>query len=795
MAYHDDFDQKEVKKVIITGSRTLIAWQCLVHVAPILTTSAVFYVNFRRIYIGVDFPGMTDADTIVLMLLQLSAKLHEVMIVASLSQVIWHAVRYELLYGEGLPLGLIGSGLSFSSLEFFLKKDFYGSLQYLGDPGPRLRRVGFVALLIGCGMTAILAGPASAVLLVPKADTFSAGGTNVYLNGSDTDFWPADLSGEMSELEALCAGSNSTSIDVCPGGGFGSLLERWSNVDYHNPLGNRVPSFANDLSGSRFYWPVHGPSSRMPPLYVLGDPRTNDEKSQPYTWLVQTHAAAAVLLERVSKDWWTALLSSMRKRPTQVNDRNVKANVRSAFAAVRCTGAQNLSAASRSVLFPSVTGRWDWAEDLSLDIGAIQNTSSDSLHFQWVHLPDEFGVVSIGGLLELPRPMGTESRLVVGCTAQTGWVPTTARTDAYVFWSGWYPFGIFFGERTPSWTAVERGQSLDPTNGRIHLGTTWLNMLTPLAPIAPAASAVEMESSPSTIEVILAAAKAGSVDFSPETTTQIAAWASQDLETAGGRRRLLETIVANVLTDGLSRCGSHRVFQNVRNVTDGDLFMYDRRSNFNRMIMQGDNALQIPDIHKELYSTLQVSMLISGYAFQSSLPAYLAVSVLSMHAVLAAAHMAWLIARRRTSRTWDSVAELIALAQNSAPSRVLDHTSAGIERWSTFSRIAHIRVAPASTNTLSDSVELVFAEPTDREGRQNDHELEEIESLPEMTAESPSISTSIPQAWTFPITSRKFKSKAPGHTHLKSDSTEKLILPRHSIAPASNLVEINRLYD
>lgn len=99
-----------------------------------------------------------------------------------------------------LPLGLIGSGLTFNNLEFFFSKEFYGTLKYIGGCGNKLRKITFITVVVVAGLLAALAGPASAVLLVPKSQDWSAGGTQFYLNGSANDFWPGNLSADMSEL-------------------------------------------------------------------------------------------------------------------------------------------------------------------------------------------------------------------------------------------------------------------------------------------------------------------------------------------------------------------------------------------------------------------------------------------------------------------------------------------------------------------------------------------------------------------------------------------------------------------
>jgi hypothetical protein len=59
------------------------------------------------------------ADDAKFQVLQFAAKAHELLIIASTASVVFHMLRSELLFGNGIPLGLLASGFSFSELSFF----------------------------------------------------------------------------------------------------------------------------------------------------------------------------------------------------------------------------------------------------------------------------------------------------------------------------------------------------------------------------------------------------------------------------------------------------------------------------------------------------------------------------------------------------------------------------------------------------------------------------------------------------------------------------------------------------
>jgi hypothetical protein len=770
----------EPRKVVVSGSLATAVRRCLIHLLPILTSVAILVVNIHGIYIGIDFSGPLKSDTIHLMFLQLAAKAHEIMIVASLSLIVLQTVRHEMLFGDGLPLGLVGSGIMFSHFEFFFKREFYGALKYLASHGNKARKFGFVALLVVSGLTAVLAGPASAVLLVPKSQTYPSGGTDFFLNGSEHHFWPDDLASDISELQHYCCSENSTSLGVCPGGGFLSLWKRWNAMNYTNFIRTNVPSYAKDLAGSHFYWPIDSPASQIPPLYTLGNPRPDNQTLQPHTWLVQAHAASAVMLQHITADWWKVLPSQMGVDPLRIDDRNIKASVSSIISSVRCADPQNISASDKIVQFPTIEGRWSWAKNADLAVDTLNTTAVDHLRFHWIHLPDGFGASSIGGVFETPWVSENRTRLVIGCSAQTGWVPTDLLTDSYTFWSGWYPYGIDFGARTPSWTAVGEGEPLSPTNGRIALGDEWLNLLTPPAPTIGSQSSWWQAS---TIERILTSAGLADLTSSWNGTTLKEDWLNGDILPDGGKTRLLEAVICSILADGLSRSGSHRVFNTTGPSAEWSLAMYNPRQDFDKQILQGRTAFTAPNVPSVNITTLHASMQITGFAYRVTLASYISMVVLLTHMAMALAHIIWVVCHRRTSRSWNSIAELISLSQNSQPAfDSLRNTGAGIHRSETFARVAKIRVRPQPGSPDLDHIELVFGDFTGPAG-EVDSEGSAASTGAESTSTFCGLGTGTVHkgrgSWTFPLGLDERHLQTDVELESRSSARERLIPKVH----------------
>lgn len=81
-----------------------------------------------------------------------------------MTTILFEVIRFQLLYGEGLPLGLLSSGFTFSQFEFFSKGTWvwFRSKSGIWQKSFVLFCLTFIAVL------ASVIGPASAVLMLPR---------------------------------------------------------------------------------------------------------------------------------------------------------------------------------------------------------------------------------------------------------------------------------------------------------------------------------------------------------------------------------------------------------------------------------------------------------------------------------------------------------------------------------------------------------------------------------------------------------------------------------------------------
>jgi hypothetical protein len=107
----------EEPKRLFTMSRKVALVRCGVHLLPSCVSLILITINLLSYFIGAELQAFQNGDSIKMGILQICAKVQELLVVASLSTVIFHVLRSELVFGPGLPLGLLGAGFKFTSLR------------------------------------------------------------------------------------------------------------------------------------------------------------------------------------------------------------------------------------------------------------------------------------------------------------------------------------------------------------------------------------------------------------------------------------------------------------------------------------------------------------------------------------------------------------------------------------------------------------------------------------------------------------------------------------------------------
>lgn len=167
-------------KIAIRRNRLIALSRSLIHVVPVGIAIYEIILNWNTFYVG--------TRTYSPVMYQLMAKVHEIMMQASIATFILSFVRRKLALGEDIPFGLLFSGLQVSQISYLWSMEFWGSLS--GSYGRRFRMIGLFALIFLSIVLASACGPSSAVLLIPRLEYWPAGRTHIWLNATQKTIWP-----------------------------------------------------------------------------------------------------------------------------------------------------------------------------------------------------------------------------------------------------------------------------------------------------------------------------------------------------------------------------------------------------------------------------------------------------------------------------------------------------------------------------------------------------------------------------------------------------------------------------
>ena len=227
--YSPEHTREQPKTVLEKG---LHLSKFTIHIAALATTAGVVAVNFATVY-GWDQGTLRISDNQVNNLLQFTAKLHELLIVGSLTSMVMHRIRKRLCSCRGLPLGLLSSGYQASSAEFLFSSSLRSAFS----------RDGW--LVLNLAVTIIFAnvvGPSSALAMIPRLDWWSVNAPftislQLYLDSSFDALYPTNLGPPNMTLYPGC--DNTAYSSVCPGAAF-QELKTWAASWYNNGVAPNI---------------------------------------------------------------------------------------------------------------------------------------------------------------------------------------------------------------------------------------------------------------------------------------------------------------------------------------------------------------------------------------------------------------------------------------------------------------------------------------------------------------------------------------------------------------------------
>ena len=170
----------EKTKIAISQNRSTALLRALIHLVPVGFAMFEIILNWNTYYVGTTSYSQALYQTL--------AKVHEIMIQASIAAIVLTCIRKELAIGQGIPFGLLFAGLQVGQISYLWSLEFWGSFRTA-----TLRSYSRLTLLVLVPVSIILAttcGPASAVLLVPRLQFWQGGNTDIWINATHTELWP-----------------------------------------------------------------------------------------------------------------------------------------------------------------------------------------------------------------------------------------------------------------------------------------------------------------------------------------------------------------------------------------------------------------------------------------------------------------------------------------------------------------------------------------------------------------------------------------------------------------------------
>ena len=169
----------EPLKVVLRKNRWTALARSLVHLVPVGFALFEIILNWNEYYVGVNKYNQASYQAV--------AKLHEIMIQASLGAILFSMIRHEIIV-DGLPFGALFSGLQLNQVSYLWSMEYWGSIKshHLGFR----RKLRLSVLIALCVALASLCGPSSAVLLIPRLEFWPAGSTHIWLNATNEQLLP-----------------------------------------------------------------------------------------------------------------------------------------------------------------------------------------------------------------------------------------------------------------------------------------------------------------------------------------------------------------------------------------------------------------------------------------------------------------------------------------------------------------------------------------------------------------------------------------------------------------------------
>lgn len=692
------------KPAIVKGLRANYR-KFIPHLASIIVTTAVVQLNFRQQY-WMDLqdprknisPGITQGGA--LNALQLAAKCHEVILVASLGKTVLRFAQHYLVGPRGLPLGFLTNSFLIGSGDFVFTKAFWSSVWSNKSHYWRFFTISLLA-----AMLAVLVGPSSAIVVIPSLNyyplrvPFEQEMLPFYVFNQSTVLWPsnvtaASLNAPDSGINCTISSTSTAYQSVCPAGGFRETYD-WS----------RKLLFSNSSRGTNISLPDNFGESRR----IVSTQSCQSEFDGRASGLSLTSFLSSAMTA-----YWTFARNNYRGLALTTTQPRIafQGSLYAPKVEVICNAHvyynQSHLDEREADVFPSFTPDQTLPEpDFILPVRGPMNATE----VNWVPMPAGPDHPAIGSIIRVPTLYYRDN---------DSSIQQATEIHACSIYAQWLPVDVFYQPRQEDQVALAvndpktntclsvadnslTSTSRPPRNISIDLDyANAINQPIPFtmgplpAIMAMIAANVDEEGS---IEnqtafsfkapMVAAAPLNGSVAITPDEWRQ-------------SHSTMIATILAGVVTDGLARIAGNGIFP-----YSAPMFLTNQTTEEGSMVgqfiissAQGgyDNALNAtaPEQDNWLRVDPTFSRYGYGYSWNDSRITQFGVIVLLIHLACAVGHTMYLvymifIARQGLVSSWATISELLTLAMNSTPSLKLQDTCAGVDAAKTWRQVVSVR--------------------------------------------------------------------------------------------------------
>ncbi|KAL3486647.1 hypothetical protein BJX62DRAFT_17625 [Aspergillus germanicus] len=724
----------EPPKVLVYKSRRAVVFRSAVHVLPACVSLILITLNLHGYFIGRELQGYSGTDDGKLGALQVAAKIQELLILASVAAVILHVLRLKLTCKEGIPLGFLGADRSFTQISFFWSLEFWGAI--LSHNTRHWRQNYFlVGLLVFSGVLATLAGPSTAVLMIPRKLDWPVGGGIFWLNGSESELWPTNLDAGYLQDYACLTDEARLHDFRCPSAGYLSIfaqLSTWWNfpdalheVQLQDSSIRKIFYVASNIQRIKDTWiyTAHGATANLQDATVnfyrngLLYLRTYNRNEAPYPLSLELAESKKFELNTQVP---AVRVACLEHRPLSLQDASLPITFPKLeqFAMYRTRKKAGEIIDIADALRDNLVARGLVAAN-DTNTGGGFSLVPEAPQLLAVPLDITAGSASSLGLLILEQ-LDTEGTNMnpVTCTVDARWTKATSIIEASP--NGDILAHDFVRDQTRNVVRTELVSSSyiqtglnefhprdDASWKHIQIHPDWFDLLSPRVSNG---SLLNDTSRPNPDYRRQEHTSTLQDQTQIEDSTLLERLLSlYDLPTTGSSSYItglriiaLEVAISMLFTDGLSRTAAHRHRETWRlfPAWTYNAWHATTESLARSMVRHGApiETYSRPDVLNgpDHATRMVMHAKFFGYALTpTNWFDYLSIVLLLAHILLAIAHTAWSLWRGETSEAWDSIPELVALAQQSPPAGtpLLDNTCAGVRSMRTMRRVVRVESA------------------------------------------------------------------------------------------------------